>query len=130
MVKIVIGVVLILAAAGGWLYLDQLNKAELAAAAEMRKIVEQNRALAIAAEKARVEAKIQFENKINTELKACNDAADTANKEFLAQHQKPVPRKPNQFTILEADTAEAAKLLEAANAACLSTHDKRLAAGN
>ncbi len=129
MVKTIVGVVMILLAAGGWFYLDHLNKEELAAAAEMRKVVENNRALAIAAEKAKVEARAQFETQISADLKSCKEVAENANTEFLTQHQLPVRRKPGQFTIPPEATEEAAKTLDAAHAECQSIYDKRLAIG-
>ncbi len=46
MVKKIVGVVLIIVAAGAWFYLDQLNKQELQEAAEARKALEQARAQA------------------------------------------------------------------------------------
>ncbi len=129
MVKAIVGVVMILLAAGGWFYLDHLNKEELAAAAEMRKVVESNRALAVAAENAKIKARAQFETQIIADLKSCKEVAENANTEFLTQHQLPVRHKPGQFTIPPEATEEAAKTLEDANAECQSVYDKRFATG-
>lgn len=129
MVKNVIAILIVLSAAGGWLYLDYLNKQEQAAAAEMRRIVEQNRAIALAAAKARAEARAQFEAVLTNDLTTCKSNAEKASSDYVTQHQKPVPRKPGQFTIPPAVAEEAAKLLEAANADCQKTHDDRIKSG-
>ncbi|MDD4979387.1 MAG: hypothetical protein PHI29_12225 [Gallionella sp.] len=130
MVKSIIAVLIILAAGGGWFYMDYLNKQEQAAAAEMRKEVEHSRALAAAAEKARVEeAKAAFNAQLATDLAACKVAAEQASTDYITANQKPVPRKPGLFTI-PAEVAEAsAKLLADSIALCQSTYDSRLASG-
>lgn len=129
MVKSIIAVLIILAAGGGWFYMDYLNKQEQAAAAEMRKEVEHSRALAAAAEKARVEAKAAFNAQLATDLAACKVAAEQASTDYITANQKPVPRKPGLFTI-PAEVAEAsAKLLADGIALCQSTYDSRLASG-
>ena len=129
MVKSIIAVLIILAAGGGWFYMDYLNKQEQAAAAEMRKEVEHSRAVAAAAEKARVEAKAAFSAQLETDLAACKVAAEQASTDYITANQKPVPRKPGLFTI-PAEVADAsAKLLADGIALCQSTYDSRLASG-
>lgn len=129
MVKSIVAVLIILAAGGGWFYMDYLNKQEQAAAAEMRKEVEQSRALAAAAEKARVEAKAAFNAQLEKDLAACKVAAEQASTDYITANQKPVPRKTGLFTI-PAEVADAsAKLLADGNALCQSTYDSRLANG-
>lgn len=129
MIKSIIAVLIILAAGGGWFYMDYLNKQEQAAAAEMRKEVEHSRALAAAAEKAKAEAKIAFKAQLETDLAACKAAAEKASTDYITTNQKPVPRKPGLFTI-PADVAEAsAKLLADGNALCQSTYDTKLNSG-
>ena len=129
MVKSIIAVLIILAAGGGWFYMDYLNKQEQAAAAEMRKEVEHSRALAAAAEKARVEAKAAFNAQLATDLAACKVAAEQASTDYITANQKPVPRKPGLFTIPAAVAEASAKLLADGNALCQSTYDKRLSNG-
>jgi hypothetical protein len=127
MVKSIIAVLIILAAGGGWFYMDYLNKQEQAAAAEMRKEVEHSRALAAAAEKARAEAKATFNAQLETDLTACKLAAEKASTEYITTNQKPVPRKPGLFTIPAGVAEAAAKILEEENAKCQNTHDSRFA---
>lgn len=129
MVKSIIAVLIILAASGGWFYMDYLNKQEQAAAAEMRKEVEHSRALAAAAEKARVEAKAAFNAQLATDLAACKVAAEQASTDYITANQKPVPRKLGLFTIPAAVAEASAKLLADGIALCQSTYDSRLASG-
>ena len=129
MIRSIVAIVFILLAGGSWFYLDRLNKQEQDAAAEVRKTMEHNRALALAAEKARAEARAQFETQLQNDLNACNVAAEQTSSDYLTLHQKPVPRKPGQFTIPQEVAAEAAKLLEAAHAQCQSTYDSRFKSG-
>lgn len=129
MVKSIIAVVIIFAAAGGWFYMDYLNKQEQAAAAEMRKEVEHSRALAVAAEKARAEAKAVFNAQLENELATCKLAAEQASSDYINTNQKPVPRKPGLFTIPTEVADAAAKLLAEGNLLCQSAHDSRLASG-
>lgn len=126
MVKKVAAVVLILLAGGGWFYLDYLNKQELKAAEESRKAMEQARAQA----QARAAAKAKFEAQIVADLNACKATAEKAKEDFLTQHQQPVRRKPGQFTVPQAAIDEAAKTLEAANAACQTAYDTRVKSGS
>jgi hypothetical protein len=130
MLKKIVAVVLIALAAGTWGYLDYLNKQELQAAEEMRVAMAQARAQALARAKAAAEAKAKFETTILADLTACKATAEKAKEDFLTQNQKPVRRKPGQFTIPQAAMDEAAKTLETANAACQSTYDTRLRTGS
>lgn len=130
MVKKIVAVVLIVLTAGSWFYLDYLNKQQLQEAEELRKSMEQARAVALAKAKAAAEAKAKFEAAILADLNACKATAEKAKEDFLAQNQKPVRRKPGQFTIPQAAQDEAAKTLEAANAACQATYDSRLKSGS
>ncbi len=126
MIKKVVFLVLIVLSAGAWLYLDYMNKQEQAAAEEMRRAVEQARLQA----KMRAEAKAKFEAQILADLNNCKADAEKAKNDFLTQHQQPVRRKPGQFTIPQAAMDEAAKTQEAANAACQSAYNARLAQGS
>lgn len=130
MIKKVIAAVLIVLAAGGWFYLDYRNKQEIQAAEELRKSLEQARAVAAAKAKAQAEAKAKFEAQIMADLTACKATAEKAKEDFLDAHKKPVKRKPGQFTIPQAAQDEAAKNLEAANATCQETYDTRLKNGS
>lgn len=126
MVKKIAAVVLILLAGGGWFYLDYLNKQELLAAEQSRKVFEQARAQA----KARADAAAKFETQIAADLTACQATAEKEKEDFLIQHQQPVKRKPGQFTIPQEASDEAMKTLQAATAACQATRDSRLKSGS
>lgn len=130
MLKKVIAVVLIVLAGGGWFYLDYRNKQEIQAAEEMRRSMEQARAQALARAKALAEEKAKFEAQIMADLTACKATAEKAKEDFLEANKKPVRRKPGQFTIPQAAQDEAAKTLDAANAACQQTYDTRLKSGS
>ena len=117
MVKNIIGVILIVIAAGGYFYLDMRNKEEIKAAEDARKEMDMLRARASAA----AAAKEKFEAQIIADLNACKDQAAKNKEEFLAQKRKKSQQKAAQ--------AEADKTLEVANATCQSTYDSRLAAG-
>jgi hypothetical protein len=130
MLKNIVAAVLIVLAAGTWGYLDYLNKQELKAAEEMRIAMEEARAQAAARAKAAAEARAQFEALIQTDLTTCKAAAEQAKADFVTKNQKPVRRKPGQFTISQAVADEAESLLESANAACQTTYDARLASGS
>jgi type II secretory pathway pseudopilin PulG len=130
MLKKIIAVVLIVLAAGTWGYLDYLNKQELKAAEELRVAMAQAHAQALARAKAAAEAKALFEATILADLTTCKATAEKAKEDFLIQNQKPVRRKPGQFTIPQAAMDEAAKTLETANAACQLTYDTHLKNGS
>ena len=130
MVKKVIAVVLIVLAAGGWFYLDYRNKQELQAAEDLRRSLEQAREQALARAKAQAEAKAKFEAQIMADLTTCKATAEKAKEDFLEANKKPVKRKRGQFAVPQAAQDEAAKNLEAANAACQSTYDTRLKNGS
>lgn len=130
MLKKIVAAVLIVLAAGTWGYLDYLNKQEIKAAEEMRVAMEQARAQAMARAKAAAEARARFEAALLAELTTCKAAAEQAKADFIIQNQKPVRRKPGQFTLSPAAADEAAKMLENANAACQATYDSRLASGS
>ena len=133
MIKKVIAVLLIVVSGGGWLYLDYQNKQEIKAAEELRQSIAQARAQAAARAKAAAaaaEAKAKFEAMILADLNACKATAEQAKTDFLTQHQKPVRHKRGQFTVPQAAMDEAAKTLEAANAACQATYDTRLKNGS
>lgn len=130
MIKKVVAVVLIVLTGGGWLYVDYLNKQQIMEAEELRRSIEQARAQALAHAKALAEAKAKFEAQMLADLTDCKAAAEKAKEEFLTQNQKPVRRKPGKFTIPQAALDEAAKTLEAANAACQTTYDTRVKNGS
>jgi hypothetical protein len=130
MLKKIIAVVLIVLAGGTWAYLDYLNRQEIQAAAEMRAAMEQARAQALARAKAAAEAKAKLEATLQADLTTCKAVAETANQEFLTKNQKPVRRKPGQFTVSPAVQEEANKTLEGANAACQATYNTRLQSGS
>jgi len=120
MVKKIVAVVLILLAGGAWLYLDYLNKQEQMFAEQARQAMQQ----------ARADAKERFINQIKEDLANCQAAAESDRTEFITTNQKPVPRKPGEFTITQAVADSAAKMLADANAACLHTFDSRSTSGN
>lgn len=126
MVKKIVAVVLILLAGGTWLYLDYLNKQELLAAEQSRQALEKIRAEI----RMRAEARAKFEAQILADLGTCKATAEKAKEDFLMANQKPVRRKPGQFTIPQAAMDEAAKTLETATAACQAAYDTRLKNGS
>jgi hypothetical protein len=128
--KTIVAVVLIVLAAGTWGYLDYLNRQELQGAEELRQSLVQAHAQALARAKAAAEAKAKFEAQILAELTACKASAANTNEDFLTQNRKPVRRKPGQFTIPKSALDEAARTLEAANAACQTNYDTRLRNGS
>jgi type II secretory pathway pseudopilin PulG len=130
MVKKIIAVVLIVLAGGGWFYLDYRNKQEIREAEELRRSMEQARAQALAQAKAIAEAKAKFEAQILADLTTCKADAEKAKNDYVTRNQKPVRRKPGQFTIPQAVADEAARTLETANAACQATYDTRLQNGS
>ena len=117
--KIIIGVVLIVLAGGGWLYLDYLNKQAQAEAEEMHQAMLQ----------ARAQAKARLESQLGTDLAFCRAAAEKAKTDYVNANGKPVPHKPNEFTIPKAVAAEAARMLDTANAQCQQIHDDHLKSG-
>jgi len=127
--KIIAGVLIVLASAT-WGYLDYLNKQELKAAEELRISIEQSRAQALARARAAAEAKARFESTLLADLTTCKAEAERMKAEFLFQNQKPVRRKPGQFTVSQAVTDEADQKLEAANTACQAAYDARLQRGS
>jgi hypothetical protein len=126
MLKKIIAAVLIVLTSGAWGYLDYLNKQEIKAAEELRVAMVQARTQAQERAKAAAEEKARFEAIILADLTTCKAAAEQAKADFVIQNQKPVRRKPGQFTLSPAASDEAAKILESANAACQATYDKRL----
>lgn len=123
MSKGIIAVVLILLTGGSWVYLDYLNKQEQAAAEQMRKEMEQARARAVARER--------FESELFNQLSSCRQAAETANHDYLAQHEKPVRGKPGRAGAPpKAVMDDAVKMLEAAYVECQRTYDTGLKSGS
>jgi len=119
MIKKIVAVVLIVLAGGAWLYLDHLNKQEQLIAEQARQAMVQ----------AREQAKARFIVQIKEDLTNCLAAAEKTKTDFLTLNQKPVPRKPGEFTITQAVADEAAKMLADASAACQLTFDTRSASG-
>ena len=130
MIKRIIALVLVVLAGGGWLYLDYLNRKQLQEAEELRRSVEQARAQALAQAKAMAEARAKYEAQILADLTACKADAEKAKNDYVVQNQKPVRRKPGQFTVPQAVADEAARMLETANAACQTIYDTRLQGGS
>jgi len=124
-IKKIVAAVLIVLSAGGWFYLDYLNKQEQKFAEQSRIEMQQARAKA----QARAAEKATFETQIMADLTACKAAAEKAKEEYLTQHQKPVKRKPGEFTVPQENIDEAAKTLDAANAACQTNYTSRLSSG-
>lgn len=118
MLKTILGLIVIILAAGGWFYLDYLNKQEQAASVELRQTVEKNRAIVLAAEQARVAAKAALEAKRKMELNTCLDAAQQANTDYLATNQKSVARKAGQSALTQAAIDVAIKTLTDAKTSC------------
>ncbi|MBA3024260.1 MAG: hypothetical protein KKG03_05900 [Gammaproteobacteria bacterium] len=126
MLKKVIAVVLIVLAAGAWLYLDHLNKQEQLLAEQARQEMIQARAEAA----ARAAARAKFEAELTEAFNTCKATADQAKETFLTENRKPVRRKPGEFTIPEEIVAQAEDTLIAAYAECQQAHDTRYAQGN
>lgn len=123
MIKKIAAVVLILLAGGGWFYLDYMNKQAQQAAEESRLALEQMRAKARAAEKAK------FEALILADLNTCKEVAEKAKTDFLDEQKKPVKRKPGEFTIPPAAIEQADKTLAEAIAACQAAYEARAKSG-
>ena len=119
MVKKVAAVALILLTSGAWFYLDHLNKQEQFAAEQTRKAMQQ----------ARAEARARFESMLRSDLSNCKVAAEKTRNDYLLLKQKPVPRKPGEFTIPQSVADEAAKMLSDANEGCQLTYDTRMTHG-
>jgi len=117
--KIIIGVILMVLAGGGWLYLDYLNKQAQAEAEEMHQAMLQ----------ARAQAKARFESQLSTDLIFCRAAAEKAKTDYINANGKPVPHKRNEFTISQAVADEAARMLAAANVQCQQIYDDHLKSG-
>jgi hypothetical protein len=130
MLKKIVAAVLIVLSSGTWVYLDYLNKQEIQAAEELRQSMIQARAQAMARAKAAAEAKAKFEAGLLADLTTCKASAEKTKEDFLTQNQKPVRRKPGQFTVSAAVQAEADKTQETANAACQTTYDTRIKNGS
>jgi pantothenate synthetase len=125
-VKKIAAVALILLTGGSWFVLDYMNKQEQLAAQEMHRAMEQARAQA----KARAETRAKFEAQIQGELANCLAAAEKAKNDYVTLNQKPVHRKPGQFTIPEAVAAEAEKMQANANASCQLARETRINKGS
>ncbi|MDP2805024.1 MAG: hypothetical protein Q8O24_03700 [Gallionellaceae bacterium] len=125
MIKKIVAAVLIVLSAGGWFYLDYLNKQEQKFAEQSRIEMQQARAKA----QARAADKAKFETQIMADLTACKAVAEKAKEEYLTQHQKPA-RKKGEFTVPQESIDEAAKILDAANATCQATYTTRLSSGS
>jgi mannose-6-phosphate isomerase class I len=119
MLKKIVAIVLILLTGGAWIYLDQLNKQEIMLAEQSRQAMIQ----------ARAEAKTRFIAQIKGDMTNCQTTAEQAKADFLTLNQKPVPRKPGEFTITQAVADEAAKMLASASAICQQTYDMRSTRG-
>lgn len=117
--KKIVAVVLILLAGGAWLYLDHLNRQERLAAEQTRQAMKQ----------ARAEARTRFESMLRTDLTICKATAEKAKADYVTLNQKPVPRKPGEFTVPQAVADKAAKKLGDDNAACQLTFDTRMTHG-
>lgn len=125
MLKKVISVILIVLAAGAWLYLDHLNKQEQMLAEQARQEMIQARAEAA----ARAAARAQFEAGLTETLSSCKANANLARDAFLAENRKPVKRKPGEFTISAEIAAQADAALSSANAECQLAYDTQFARG-
>lgn len=119
MPKKIIAAVLIALAGGTWLYLDYLNKQEQLIAEQARQAMIQ----------AREQAKIRFVAQLKEDLSSCLTAAEKTKTDLLTLNQKPVPRKPGEFTIPQAVVDEANKMQADAAATCQLTFDTRSANG-
>lgn len=126
MLKKVIAAVLIVLAAGAWIYLDHLNKQEQLLAEQARQEMMQARAEAA----ARAAARAKFETELAETFNSCKAEADLAKESFLTENRKPVKRKPGTFTISDAIATQADEALSKAYAACQLALDTRLAQGN
>lgn len=126
MIKAVVGVVLIFAAGGSWLYLDCLNRHEQGVTEQMHQGVDQARAEA----KRRAEAKAIVEYQIQATLSSCQAAAEKSKNDYMLLIQKAVPPgKRGPAVIPQEIVDEAEMLLTTAKADCQQIHDTRLKSG-
>jgi hypothetical protein len=117
--KKIVAVVLIVLAGGAWIYLDYLNKQQKLAAEQTRKTMEQ----------AKAEARARFDAMLRSDLSTCLSAAEKTRTDYIALNQKPVPRKPGEFTVSQAVSDKAAAKLADDKAACQLTYDTRTTHG-
>ena len=120
MAKKITAVLLILITGGNWIYLDYLNKQELA-------MVEKTRQEFLVIHE---KAKERFKTLANSDLSACQAAAEKTKNDYVTQNQISVPNKPGQFTIPQLVADEAARLLGEENAACQRTFERKLKGGS
>ncbi len=118
-------VVLMLLAGGAWFYLDHWNEQEILASTQMHRELELARAQA----KTRAEEKVKFETHILVDFDNCKALAEARKIVYVAQNQVVGNRKSCQLTTPQTVVAEAAKMLETANAACQTSYDNQLKNG-
>lgn len=129
MLKQLIGLVLILFAAGAWLYMDCLNKQELGSAAQLQQGIVQARAEA----KKRAEIagiKVGYEKQILATLSVCQAAADKARADYSSLIEQIAPRKKGVAIIPQAVSNAADKILASAKAECQQVYDTSLNSGS
>ncbi len=117
--KKIVAVVLILLTGSAWGYLDYLNRQEKLAAEQTRKAMEQ----------AKAEARARFEAMLRSDLSNCLAVAEKTKSDYLTLNQKPVPRKPGEYTVPQAVADKAAKKLADDNDGCKLTYDTRMTHG-
>ncbi len=124
-IKKIVAVVLIISSSGAWGYLNHLNKKELEAAANARKDLEVARTVAA----ARAQARADSEATLRRGLAECQAAAEKDRNDFVAAHQKPVPRKRGRFAfaIAPEDLNEAEQMQKDSIARCQMRFDMQMA---
>jgi hypothetical protein len=120
MAKKITAFLLILITGGVWVYLDYLNKQELA-------LVEQTRQEFLVIHE---QARERFKSLVNSDLSACQAAAEKNKNNYVTLNQKSVPNKPGEFTVSKAVSDAAAKLLDEENAACQRNFERSLKKGS
>jgi hypothetical protein len=120
MAKNITAILLILITGGIWIYLDFLNKRELAE-------FEQTRLEFI---QIHAQAKARFESLIYSDLSTCQVSAEKTKNTYLTRNQQPVAHSPGEFTTPQAIQDEAARMLGVANAACQQTFERSIRNGS
>lgn len=125
MFKKVIAITLIFLASGTWFYLDCMNKQEQGASIQIHQGIEQARAEA----KKRMLADAKFGYQTLLNLTMCQTSAESAQKDYINLVYEAVPSKQGKFTMPQAVTDKATRILAAAKAECQKTYDNLIKNG-
>jgi hypothetical protein len=134
LIKKTVGVVLIFIGLFGgvvWSYLDYMKQKQMVTDV-IRAAEEQSRN----ATKAGFESQLRAEENrklhavMQADLAQCQQAAEQAKSDYLTLNQKPMPRKPGEFTVTRSVLDEAEKKLLTDRAECLKNFETRLMRGS